>query len=190
MANHARDISGQEFGHLTAVRPAGRSTRYGVVWVVRCRCGTEIEMGMSDLVSKPRRPGQMPRSCGCYRKRNRGARYKGAGELSHTRWHYMMKGAVGRGIPIEITIQQAWDLFEAQGRKCALTGVLLSMDPVNMHTKATTASLDRIDSARGYLLDNVQWVHRDINFMKQALAQEVFVSWCQAVAKHSRRRSA
>lgn len=49
----------------------------------------------------------------------------------------------------------------------------------------TTASLDRIDSNRGYTQDNVQWVHKDVNKMKMDLNQQIFVELCRAIAAHS-----
>lgn len=34
---------------------------------------------------------------------------------------------------------------------------------------------------QGYTLDNVQWVHKTINFMKHDLSQDVFIQWCERV---------
>jgi len=45
-----------------------------------------------------------------------------------------------------------------------------------------TASLDRIDSSKGYVKDNVQWVHKDINRMKWNFPQDKFVKLCSFVA--------
>ena len=48
-----------------------------------------------------------------------------------------------------------------------------------------TASLDRIDSNKGYTKDNVQFVHKDINWMKQDFEQNKFIEYCKKVAnKH------
>ena len=47
----------------------------------------------------------------------------------------------------------------------------------------TTASLDRIDSSRGYDADNIQWVHKDINWMKQDFSQSEFIAYCRRVSK-------
>jgi len=46
-----------------------------------------------------------------------------------------------------------------------------------------TASLDRINSDMGYVEGNVQWVHRDINFMKGCLSQHNFIHLCQLIVK-------
>jgi hypothetical protein len=73
---------------------------------------------------------------------------------------------------------QLWDLYLKQERICALTGLPIKLGTVN----EISASLDRIDSTRGYTLDNVQWVHKDINRMKGDLTPERFLELCQLVA--------
>lgn len=51
--------------------------------------------------------------------------------------------------------------------------------------KDTTASIDRINSNKGYSLSNVQWVHKTINKMKCKLSDDEFIAFCKAVAKHN-----
>jgi hypothetical protein len=48
----------------------------------------------------------------------------------------------------------------------------------------TTASVDRIDSSKGYIKGNVQWVHKTINKMKWGYSQGEFIEFCEAVVKH------
>jgi len=43
----------------------------------------------------------------------------------------------------------------------------------------TTASLDRIDSTKGYTLDNIQWVHKTLNRLKMNLDNQEFIEWCK-----------
>ena len=45
--------------------------------------------------------------------------------------------------------------------------------------------LDRIDSSKDYTLDNIQWVHKDINFMKRSLSQEAFLDLCLKICLHN-----
>lgn len=49
-----------------------------------------------------------------------------------------------------------------------------------------TASLDRIDSSRGYEIDNIQWVHKDVNKMKMGLSQNEFIDICKIISKNNR----
>lgn len=48
------------------------------------------------------------------------------------------------------------------------------------------ASLDRIDSSLGYIEGNVQWVLREINFMKGNLDEEYFKNICIAIGKYNK----
>lgn len=55
-----RDISGQKFGRLTAIRPTGeRDARGNMIWQCHCDCGKEICTDLSQLVSGNKK------SCGC-----------------------------------------------------------------------------------------------------------------------------
>jgi hypothetical protein len=45
-----------------------------------------------------------------------------------------------------------------------------------------TASLDRIDSSKGYEIDNIQWVHVMVNMCKNKYPQDKFVEMCKAIA--------
>ena len=48
-----------------------------------------------------------------------------------------------------------------------------------------TASLDRIDSTKSYNVGNVQWVHKDINFMKGSLSENKFIEYCNLIVKNN-----
>ena len=50
--------------------------------------------------------------------------------------------------------------------------------------KERTASLDRIDSKLGYILGNIQWVHKQINEMKMDLAEVDFLRWVKIIAEY------
>mgnify|MGYP003351787189 CR=1 FL=1 len=66
------------------------------------------------------------------------------------------------------------DLFIEQQGKCKLSGIEISL-PKKWNDKNYTASLDRIDSDKGYEKGNVQWVHKHINVMKNIFPQELFL---------------
>ena len=84
-----------------------------------------------------------------------------------------------RGIAWRLDADDIAALYARQGGMCALTGWSIGWAAVGPNH---TASLDRIDSSRGYTKDNVQLVHKDINMMKQAFGQQYFVDACAAVA--------
>jgi len=59
-----KDLTGQLFGYLTALEPTPKRYRKDVIWRCRCKCGTEIEMTATRLLSGN------TLSCGCLRTDN------------------------------------------------------------------------------------------------------------------------
>jgi hypothetical protein len=78
-----------------------------------------------------------------------------------------------------ITIEFCSELLEEQNHLCALSGLPISAEGA---LNQITASLDRIDNSKGYEIDNVQWVHKEINMMRGALPVDRFIKLCQFVA--------
>ena len=54
------------------------------------------------------------------------------------------------------------------------------------NSKYTSASLDRIDSSKGYIEGNVQWVHKDINKIKTDMSDNKFIEWCKLIAEYNK----
>lgn len=108
----------------------------------------------------------------CHRGWHRGVRVS---------WFNKYKvGAETRGIHWDLSIDDVADVYDQQGRECALTGWLLVFPSVG-HPNNTDASIDRIDSKRGYTKDNIQIVSKKVNMMKQQYSVEDFVFVCKAV---------
>lgn len=70
-------------------------------------------------------------------------------------------------------------MYLKQNNKCALSGMSIGWSKTGL---TATASIDRIDSSEGYLMENVQLVHKDVNFMKQQFDQTYFIEMCKAIA--------
>lgn len=83
-----------------------------------------------------------------------------------------------RGLDWNVTFEYLAELLIVQDFKCALTGWDIDAMEVNQNT----ASLDRIDSSKGYIEGNVQWVHKMVNMSKQQYTQEEFINMCKAVS--------
>lgn len=91
--------------------------------------------------------------------------------------HKYKTGADTRGIEWSVEFDDLADLLIEQDFKCALSGT-----PIQAMELSNNASLDRIDSSKGYVEGNVQWVLSEINMMKQQYSQERFIELCCAVA--------
>ena len=107
------------------------------------------------------------------------------GLLSKTFFSTYRNGAKRRGIEFNISQQYAWNLFEKQENKCALTGMDITLSPdiceSNPAYAKFTASLDRKDNNKGYVEGNVQWVHKEINRFKNDYSMSEFIEMCKAV---------
>jgi len=80
-----------------------------------------------------------------------------------------------------ITIEDVWDVYIKQGKRCALSGVPISFTKDDL---GYSASIDRIDSKKEYELGNVQLVHKDINLMKNSFNQEYFIDMCKKISSN------
>lgn len=83
-----------------------------------------------------------------------------------------------------ITPEYLERLYEEQHHKCAITGLSLELD-ITKKAIDQNWSLDRIDSNVGYIEGNVQWVHKDINMMKQSYSLDYFKEMCYKVAEQN-----
>jgi hypothetical protein len=79
-----------------------------------------------------------------------------------------------------ISIDDLVKLFNNQNGKCALTGwdmtMILGSGVIN-----TNASIDRIDSSKGYIDGNIQFVCRIVNTAKSNLSQDEFINLCETI---------
>ena len=92
------------------------------------------------------------------------------------------RAKVTKKIDFEISIDYAYLIYLEQDGKCALTGLDICFRPVCGDKKEQTASLDRIDSSKGYIEGNVQWLHKKVNNMKWTLTNTEFIDFCKKVA--------
>jgi hypothetical protein len=107
----------------------------------------------------------------------------GCGELYGQTLASIKHRAKRDGLEYSVEPEYLWDLFIKQDKKCAISGVELSLDITN--NKRPTASLDRIDNTKGYVINNVQWTHKTINFMRHTLSVDELKHWCKVVVEYN-----
>ncbi len=110
-------------------------------------------------------------------------KFTGYEQISGTHFSCIRNNAKARNIKFNVTLKYIWDLFVSQKRLCALSGLALEF-ATRAGKYDGTVSLDRINSNRGYVKGNVQWVHKDVNYMKQDLDEQSFIQYCFAIAEH------
>lgn len=183
LTKRAKDITGLQVGRLAVIEPAYRKDKY-IYWRCLCECGQERFYTTGNLTQ-----GTL-RSCGCLRS-NGGKTHKnwsGCGDVSASLFCKIREQAKRRSVPFNISLEYVSNLYEKQNHRCAITNLELEM-PFNAKAIShggLTASLDRIDSSQGYIEGNVQWVHKDINMMKQQFTQEHFIKMCSLVTEYKK----
>ena len=80
-----------------------------------------------------------------------------------------------------ITVDYVRELYTKQQGICALSGE--QMQITGDRYLSNMMSLDRIDSSKGYIIGNVQWVGIRYNLMKSKQTQQDFLTMCTNVVK-------
>jgi hypothetical protein len=109
----------------------------------------------------------------CVKERAR--KYRRANWYVFSKFVSWIKSRSKRGVEIgDIDEKYLCNLYLKQNGFCALSGVALNEDNL---------SVDRIDSSKGYIRGNVQWVDVYVNKMKSDLLQDHFIKLCKLIAK-------
>lgn len=162
------DISGQRNGKLE-VMVTNRICK-DVYWECLCDCGTKVYIKTQEWLSK------MKKDCG---KCTRNTTVEKYGDIPYSWFNRLGRAAKNRKLSFEITIEDVWNIYIKQNKKCAFTGDDVIFDSVRGRQ---TASIDRIDSGLGYTKDNIQIIRKECNIMKQNYTDEFFISICKKVA--------
>lgn len=184
-SSHTKDFTGYEWNGMTVISEDKERKTKKRRWNVKCHCGNIVSLDTSVIIKSKQK------SCGCIFKtseyRNNFPTRTGYKEISGKRWYTIKRNADIRNIKFEITIEEAWEIYLKQNKKCKLSNIPIhfSMNDGDSYNDAT-ASLDRIDSNLGYTVENIQWVHKRINMMKQNLTDEEFKYYCRMVAKNEK----
>lgn len=168
-------ISVDDYQHLMS---AGRAIERK--WHCRCKCGTEKWIRTSHLT------GKLTQKCVQCDRDSR--EVQKIGQIPLVNISRAIFGAKARNIEWNVTNEYLSELFESQMEECALTGAKIRFSPKGIgapgSAKISTASLDRIDSSKGYIEGNVQWVHKDVNKMKNNLSEKGLIEWCQLIVNY------
>jgi hypothetical protein len=88
-------------------------------------------------------------------------------------------------IEYEITTEDVIDMWEMQGGKCALSGMLMTHQRDGTYgdrkKKEFNASIDRINPQGPYVRENVQLVAARVNTMKHTLGEDMFMWWVKNI---------
>lgn len=188
-----QNLIGRRFGKLVVLSyVTERTDKRKARWQCKCDCGKEHIVQGNHLKSGN------TKSCGCLHKLQGkdSPFFKGYGEIPLDYFSTVRRGSKGGGKfnrrekEFNITIEYIWGLFLKQNRKCALSNLNIGFEGTRLENKCTstsrfTASLDRINSSLGYIEGNVQWIHKDINIMKNSFDLNDFLKYCRLITEHT-----
>jgi hypothetical protein len=171
------DLKNKTFNKWTVIGPS-KAVKSGrdKVWKCRCECGNISHIKTYHLTK-----GYSKQCVECGHKPKIYTE-----ELDEFLWNRILSNASKRKIKVQISRHDAYQLFLKQDKKCALTDLPLRFanSATDYLKGGTTASLDRINSDKGYETGNLQWVHKDVNKMKNIFDENYFIKLCVLVAQH------
>lgn len=146
-----------------------------------CRCGNEKDIPAYNLQKG------ITKTCGCDSSPmgKFSKKWMGCGEISAHYWREIVNRAERHHsyLEFDIDLEYIWELFLKQDGRCALTGLKLKFKK-KTNGKDGTASLDRIDSSKGYIKGNVQWIHKHVNKIKLNFNENYFIAFCNLISKN------
>lgn len=172
--NNSNKIINTKIGKLFISKEI-KNNRNKIAYMCICECGEFCERTYSSLHNK---------SC-CWKCRNKeisNQNWNGFGEISMDYWSSVISSASKRKLVFNISIEYAYNIFKNQHYKCSLSGMKISLSR-NKKKILSTASLDRIDSSKGYVEGNIQWVHKDVNKMKNNFNEDYFKFLCKKISE-------
>lgn len=174
---------GQKFGQWTVISDKIKIGHdRSINWEVQCDCGRKTFRTASVL-----KAGSTKRCKSCARRP-----YLRDGTLLSTiainAYNRIINGLNTReklkDMEFNITPKFIDDLL-SKNHYCALSGIDLSFD-ISKQMNDQNLSIDRIDSSKGYTMDNIQLVDKKINMMKGTLSNEEFIDLCKKVAEYNK----
>lgn len=175
-----KDISGQRFGRLLAVEITDEHCGSNLKWRCSCDCGNIVLVSGYSL-----RKG-ISQSCGCLRNDITSERMRLREGNSNLNARYKAYKKVAQKNNREFSLSQE-EFGKIAGSDCFYCGT----PPSNIanikgsYKPYIYNGIDRIDSSRGYTLDNIVPCCWMCNRSKKDFSISVFLSWIEKVYNHS-----
>lgn len=172
-----KDLSGMKFGSLLVLEDIDRSKNGSVIWLCLCDCGNFVERVGSDLTRR-----YDNKSCAECQKLPKG---EGA-----TNSYYLQykKSAELRNLKFNITIEQFKELITQNCHFCDDEPVLLDAKKYDAYNGSMYANgIDRLDSKKGYNLNNIVPCCKFCNMAKLDMSKEQFLKNVKRVVEFQKK---
>lgn len=92
-------------------------------------------------------------------------------------WSSLGHNRKKQGFDWNVTVDDFVEIYERQGGRCALSGVVLTHYRDGGGAKSFNCSIDRISPQLGYTKKNIQIVAYSVNIMKGTMDEYEFIWW-------------
>ena len=173
---------GQKFGKYTVIDSEIKINREAQI-LCQCDCGVINTVSCYTLLNEKSK-GCL--ECNNTRKKDENPTWKGFENISGKYYGRIKRGAKKRNIVFDVEIEYFNKLLVEQNFKCKLSGLEISFSHSKKDNYKATASIDRIDSNKGYIKGNLQWINKNINLMKNHFNQDYFLEICERITEQRR----
>lgn len=105
----------------------------------------------------------------------------------YTPFRYTLRNAKKRFKEFNIDLQYLKEIWEKQNGRCVYTNIELKLPEYRDTLKNDPnirASLDRIDSSKGYIKGNVQFISTSINYLKNTMSNDDTNSFLKLISNN------
>lgn len=176
--HHRLDLSNKVFGDLKVLCIDEKSKLgKGLKWICQCSCGNTKSILSNSLMS------ERTRSCGCLQLKSVSGKHMYR-EIPIRYYNSIISNAKKRGISFDLSLDEINTKFLEQNKKCYYTGLDIGFldEILENNNRTNSASVDRIDSSKGYSVDNIRLVHKDINKMKNIFTHNQFIDYINKIS--------
>lgn len=98
---------------------------------------------------------------------------------SYELWDSAKRRSKSKGLEFSLSRKDIEDMFSRQGNKCSLTGIEFdfTMPDESWKNNPYSPSIDRIDSSKGYSLENIRLVLTCVNLALNEWGKNVLDKW-------------
>lgn len=170
---------GTRYGKLVVLGIDGKDKHGSNMYVCQCDCGNITHVRGNGLTSGN------TRSCGCLSKDAR-KKFKlpdNGGVINHIILQYK-RHARDRNIEWNLTFDEVKKIIQ---EPCFYCGAEKSNHAVTKNCKEgyDYNGIDRVDSSKGYYIDNVVPCCKTCNYAKRDMSKEDFINWANRISEYS-----
>lgn len=105
-------------------------------------------------------------------------------------FRYYLRNIRNRYKIVEITLDDLKNQWDIQHGICEISGAKLILSSYKKINKNPiySASIDRIDSTKGYVKGNIRWVSKAINWMKNDMTDDMVWELCELISNNIKKR--